>query len=66
MAATKVWRLGFAGFGSVHQALARLLLERRSELRARFGLEWRATLVATRRNGALVDDGGIDLEALLA
>jgi homoserine dehydrogenase len=66
MAATKVWRVGFAGFGSVHKALARLLLERRSELRARFGLEWRATLAATRRNGTLVDDGGLDLEALLA
>lgn len=66
MTTKKLWRLGFAGFGNVHKALARLLLDRRDELLRRFGLEWRATLVATGRLGATVDDGGLDLEALLA
>jgi homoserine dehydrogenase len=66
MATKTIWRLGFAGFGNVHKALARLLLDRRDELLDRFGLEWRATLVATRRQGAVVDDAGLDLEALLS
>jgi homoserine dehydrogenase len=54
------WRIGFAGFGNVNRALFRMLESRRDELRARRGLRFRVTMIATRRRGALVDPGGID------
>lgn len=59
------WRLGFAGFGHVNRALARLLLERREELKRRHGIAFEATLVATVRRGAWADAAGIDLAAAL-
>ncbi len=59
-------RLGFAGFGNVGRALARLLLARREELERRHGLTWSVTLLASARRGAWVDPGGVDLEAALS
>jgi homoserine dehydrogenase len=59
-------RLGFVGFGHVGRALARLLLDRREELRRRHGLEFTVTLLASARRGAQVDPAGIDLERALA
>lgn len=52
------------GFGNVGRALARLLSEKRDELRERHGLEWRVTGVATRRMGWLVAPEGFDEDAL--
>ena len=57
------WRIGFAGFGNVNRALFRMLESRREELRARHGLRFRVTMIATRRLGAIVDAGGIDAAA---
>lgn len=54
------WRIGFAGFGNVNRALFRMLESRREELRARRGLRFRVTMIATRRRGALVDARGIE------
>jgi homoserine dehydrogenase len=65
MTARRTWRIGFAGFGHVHRALAALLLERRDELVARHGLAFVPTLVADRRRGAHVSAAGIDLAAAL-
>ena len=62
----RLWRIGFAGFGSVNRALLRLMLGRRDELRARHGLEFRVTLVATRGRGVWADEAGIDPEKALA
>ena len=59
------WRLGFAGFGNVHRALAWLLLKRREEMARRYGLEFEATLVASRGRGAWVEPGGLDLREAL-
>ena len=59
------FRLGFAGFGNVGRALARLLLARRDELERRCGLTFEVTLLASARRGARVEPGGIDLEAAL-
>jgi len=58
-------RLGFAGFGNVGRALARLLLERRDEIGRRHHLTFETTLLASGRRGAWVEPGGIDLEAAL-
>src|SRR6185295_5539633 len=65
MSATRTWRIGFAGFGHVHRALAALLLERRDELQARHGLAFIPTLVADRRRGAMMSADGLDLAAAL-
>src|SRR5262249_54420900 len=59
------FRLGFAGFGHVGRALARLLVDRREEIERRYGLTFTTTLLASARRGALVSPGGIDLEAAL-
>lgn len=61
----KSWRIGFAGFGSVNRALARLLLDRREELSERHRLTFTITLVSSRRRGALSDPAGLDPESLL-
>ncbi|HHB89722.1 MAG TPA: homoserine dehydrogenase [Anaerolineae bacterium] len=53
------------GFGSVHQAFAHLLLEKREVLAQRYGLAFRVVGVVDSR-GAVVQDGGLDLAALLA
>src|SRR2546426_6338688 len=59
------FRLGFAGFGNVGRALARLLLERRDELAHRRGLTFSVPLLASARRGARVEPAGIDLEVAL-
>jgi len=59
------FRLGFAGFGNVGRALARLLIARRDELRLRCGLTFDVTLLASARRGARVEPEGIDLETAL-
>jgi homoserine dehydrogenase len=59
------WRIGFVGLGNVNRALLRLLEARREELLARHGLEFRVTMIATRRRGALVDEAGIEPRAAL-
>ncbi|MGH9797342.1 MAG: homoserine dehydrogenase, partial [Candidatus Polarisedimenticolia bacterium] len=58
-------RVGFAGFGNVGTALARLILERRGELRRRHDLEIDVTLLASARRGALVEPAGLDLARAL-
>lgn len=51
-------RLALFGFGSVGRALARLILATR--------VPCTVTALSTRRHGAVVDAGGIDLAAILA
>jgi homoserine dehydrogenase len=59
-------KLAFLGFGNVGQALARLLLVKRTALRELYDLEWRAVGVFTRSHGVLIEPEGIDLEAALS
>jgi homoserine dehydrogenase len=54
------------GFGNVGQALAGLLLSKRSELQSRYGLTFSVTGIATGRHGIAVDSAGLDLEKALA
>ncbi len=58
-------RLALLGFGSVGQALARLLLRKREELRQRYNLDFVVTGIATRHHGAALDPQGLDLEKAL-
>jgi homoserine dehydrogenase len=61
----QVYNLCFLGFGNVNRTLVRLLLEREQELRARYGISWRITGVATRRMGWIASADGLDPMILL-
>ena len=65
MTRPREWRIGFAGFGNVHRALAAILIERRDEIERRHGLRFTPVIVGTKRRGALVSERGLDLGAVL-
>jgi homoserine dehydrogenase len=58
-------KIGFVGFGNVGRALARLLLNRRTELERRHDLIFKVTLLTSASRGALIDPSGIDLTSAL-
>jgi len=60
------YNLAFLGFGNVGQALARLLLRKRGELKTRYHLAFTITGIATGRHGMAIDLRGIDLDRALA
>jgi homoserine dehydrogenase len=62
----KQYNLCFLGFGNVGRALARLLVAKSSELRERYGIEFRITGVASRRLGWLADAEGFEISTLLS
>ncbi|MBN1306040.1 MAG: homoserine dehydrogenase [Anaerolineales bacterium] len=59
------YRLAFLGFGNVGQALARLLLRKRQELKQVHQLSFSVVGVATGRRGRAIDPTGLDLEQVL-
>ena len=61
----KIYNLAVLGFGNVGRSLARLLLEKRAELRERYEMDWRLTGVASRRLGWKADTNGFDTERTL-
>ena len=61
----KIYKLVLIGFGNVGQALARLLLEKRSELRDRYSIRFIVTAVATGTHGRALNANGLDLERAL-
>jgi len=61
----KIYKLVLLGFGNVGQALARLLLEKRSELQHRYLTRFMVTAVATGTHGRALNPNGIDLERAL-
>jgi len=62
----KVYNLCLLGFGNVGRALVPLLVEKSEEMRARYGVGWRVTGVATRRMGWLAAPEGFDAGELLS
>ncbi len=60
------YNLALLGFGNVGRALARLLLRKQDELRARYNLTFAVTGIATSRHGCAIDHSGLDLERALA
>ena len=58
-------RLVLVGFGSVGQALARLLLQKQDELASRYGLHWQVVGLATARHGIISHPDGLDLKHAL-
>jgi len=61
----KTYKLALLGFGNVGQALARLLLEKRSELEHRYSICFMVTAVATGTHGRALNPDGLDLEKVL-
>ncbi len=60
------YTLSLLGFGNVGRALARLLLRKRDELRARHGITFSVTGIASGRHGAALSPDGLDLPAALS
>ena len=63
--AQKQLRICMVGFGHAAIAFLRLLMEKKDELDREYGYEILITAIAGRSKGNLIDDQGIDLEALL-
>ncbi|MBN1314204.1 MAG: homoserine dehydrogenase [Anaerolineales bacterium] len=61
----KIYKLVLMGFGNAGQALARLLLEKRSELQDRYSIRFMVTAVATGTHGRALNANGLDLERAL-
>ena len=58
--------LALMGFGNVGQALARLLLEKQTELHSRYHITFAVTGIATGRHGTAIDHDGLNLQNALA
>ena len=58
MPATKI---AFLGFGHVGQALAALLMRKRTELKERYGITFSAVGIATAKHGKIINPAGLDL-----
>lgn len=54
------------GFGNAGRAFARLLLEKKADILARYGAEIRVTALVTGSHGSLIDPAGVDLRRALA
>jgi homoserine dehydrogenase len=54
------------GFGNVNRTLVRLLVGREAEIRARYGIEWRITGIASRKLGWIADCNGLPTSVLCA
>jgi homoserine dehydrogenase len=61
----KILNLALLGFGNVNRTLLDLLQQKRTDLRERYGIEWRITGVASRRIGWRVNASGFDGSSLL-
>ena len=58
-------RLLFVGFGTVAQGLSELLIEKRGELKGKYGLDWRVTGVVDMLKGSAHNPDGLDLERIM-
>lgn len=59
------YRLALLGFGNVGQALARLLLRKRSQLEEEYEISFSVVGISTRHHGSSIDPNGISLEKAL-
>ena len=60
-----IFDLAFVGFGTVGRGLADLLLEKKEELKRKYGMEYRVVAISDIRVGSILDDRGIDLREAL-
>ena len=57
----RAFNLCFLGYGNVNRTLVRLLEDRSTELRERYGIEFHTTGIASRRLGWIANAAGIDV-----
>ena len=60
----RTYNLCFLGYGNVNRTLVRLLEDRAEELRARHGIAYRVTGIASRTLGWIADPNGLDPNTL--
>lgn len=60
------YKLAFIGFGNVGIALARLLLDKQTDIQQQYGITYSAVAIATGRHGRAIHPDGIDLEQAIA
>jgi homoserine dehydrogenase len=60
------YNLALIGFGNVGQALARLLLQKRSEIQDKMDISFEVTAIATGSHGRALDTQGLDINRALA
>ena len=57
--------IAFIGFGTVGRGLADLLIEKKTELKEKYSLEYRVVAISDIKTGSILDDNGIDLKEAL-
>jgi homoserine dehydrogenase len=57
--------IAFIGFGTVGRGLADLLIEKKTELKEKYGLEYCVVAISDIKTGSILDDNGIDLKEAL-
>lgn len=62
----KNYNLALLGFGNVGQALARLLIRKKTELAENYGITFSITAIATGRHGRAINLDGIEIDTALA
>ena len=62
----KIKKLALLGFGNAGQAFGHLLLEKKEEIKTKYGYEVLVTAIATNSKGNLVNAHGVDLARALA
>lgn len=60
------YKLALLGFGNVGRELARLLMRKEAELKARYDIIFTITGIATGRHGTAINPDGLDLARVLA
>ena len=65
MAMIMIFDLAFIGFGTVGRGLADLLLEKKEELKRKYGMEYRVVAISDIKVGSILDCRGIDLREAL-
>ncbi|WP_455140816.1 homoserine dehydrogenase [Candidatus Hodarchaeum mangrovi] len=60
-----ITRICFIGWGVVGQGLTEILLEQKSELKNRYGFQFKVVAIADKVKGSVYDENGLDLAKLL-
>ena len=59
-------KLALLGYGNAGRAYGKLLSAKHSEIKEKYGADIRVTAIATKTNGTLIDENGIDLDKIEA
>jgi homoserine dehydrogenase len=60
-----MYTLALIGFGTVGQGFAELLVQKKGDLKERYGLDFKVSAIADTLKGSVLDARGLDLQAVL-